>query len=542
MNYLRNDDQNDSCSLRFNGMDVTFDPRLFRFLALEAAIMPKARAAAKVLDQKFDSEFTDINGFIDNINAFLKSAYAPLAEVAVQILSQLGCYDCNEKDFLKEYVFPHFEEIQSIRERLMLECSQIAEEQERRNQARVVRRQANVIFNGSDTSVEKVFNGFGRIGDAISNESKRRDLFKNARPEIKKEILGICYIMPDLVSIAASQSTGVDYRDPRSNEDYEKAKRIFNNLKNGNVREDLVDNAAAEVFSRNPNEDGFMEWCVDRYGDAEGDLQRAADLFHIDLSSAKLKKMKTVVHLSSEKEAIESKQKLEELQKQLSCDASELMKSIDDALAKFDLKARTVSGVEYKTREEANQAAQKLEQDKTGQIVIKFNLPQNDAAEVARRYLALERSLLPDLKLFDPTESASADLAQKFNVPSDDIVLGFIDLYNNGESGILISRKGIYCRTSGSAAGISSDKFMLMVIIGLIIWPLLIVAILLKAGGKISQKAVSFFTRWSDISLSRSSDRKKLFFTGQNCIPYPDGVRIFEPLNNLVKAQKEIGG
>ena len=146
------------------------------------------------------------------------------------------------------------------------------------------------------------------------------------------------------------------------------------------------------------------------------------------------------------------------------------------------------------------------------------------------------------MKLFDPTESASADLAQKFNVPSDDIVLGFIDLYNNGESGILISRKGIYCRTSGSAAGISSDKFMLMVIIGLIIWPLLIVAILLKAGGKISQKAVSFFTRWSDISLSRSSDRKKLFFTGQNCIPYPDGVRIFEPLNNLVKAQKEIGG
>ena len=220
MNYLRNDDQNDSNTLRFNGTDVTFDPRLFRFLSLEAVILPKALEMSKILDQKFDSEFTDVIGFIDNINAFLKSAYVPLADIAIQVLSQLGCYDCNQKDFLEEYVFPHFKEIQLIRERLMFECSQIVEEQELRNQARVVRRQANVIFNGSDNSVEKVFNGFGRIGDAFSNESKRRDLFKKARPDVKKEIRGICYIMPDLVSIAASKSTGVDYRDPRTNEEY----------------------------------------------------------------------------------------------------------------------------------------------------------------------------------------------------------------------------------------------------------------------------------------------------------------------------------
>lgn len=507
--------KNELTPFRINEEEICFDPALFRYIELESRFEPEFSKTATAIEAAFGDELEDIIDYVENIDGFLKKTFTPLSEFAAKQLSLEGCYDYDADLFYRKCVEPKFERLLQIKDALQKELDRIDAEQEERNEMRVERREQatqeararEYVWRDRDgrrhvensASGEQTFqymkNILGRAVDAINNASEREELYDASKDEIKKELMWICYDMVGSVAYALGESTGIDIRDPRTPEDYEKASTIFKNLLSGHVRPEQIDDAAMQIFRLNPQEKGFLPWCVERYGDPNGEFDRAAELFHVDVATTKRKKMEAAVKVDTEADAQASKKELEELEARLSFSAPDLMKKVDDALVKFDLEYRTVDGVEYKTRDEADLARKELEEvkkvsacipldnpercqafveaiaalglktavadkvvqaakkrfsqqkDKVEQIIRKYNMSADDATLLLTRHSALARSELASLRMYDPVNPPSADVTKAFDVQDGDIALGFLDFYNGiKKGGMLISQKGIYSK------------------------------------------------------------------------------------------------
>ena len=380
MNGLKSIGENGLSPFRFAAEKISFEPALFRFIELESRFEPEFEKTAGIIDAAFKAELEDIIDYTENIDGFLKKVFVPLSEFASKQLSLEGCYDYDVQTFYKNFAEPRFERLLLIRDELKNELERMDEEQAMRNAMRVERRkqetreasrriwvdwQGNIRNGGSsEESFQYMKNLFGRTMDAINNSAEREKLYDASKNEIKKELMSICFDLVGSVAYVLNKNAGIDIRDTRTQEDFSRSRAIFNNLRSGVVPAEQINEAAVQVFRLNPQENGFLAWCVEQYGDPDGEISRAAELFHVDIAPAKRKKLEATVNLNTEADALASKKALETLQSQLSCPAPDLVKKIDDALVKFDLEFRTVDGVEYKTREEASLARQELEEVK----------------------------------------------------------------------------------------------------------------------------------------------------------------------------------
>ena len=509
MNALKFFDENRENSFRFAKEEIRFEPALFRYIELESRFEPEFKKTAGIIDAAFKKELEDIIDYTENIEAFLEKTFVPLSEFAVKQLSLEGYYDCDAQSFYTNWIEPQFERLLLIKDQLQGELDRMDMEQTQRNAIRVERRkqatreasrqfwidrQGNIRNHAdSEANYQYVKNFFGRTMDAISNSMEREKLYDASKGEIKKELMLIGSNTVEAVAYILKKNAHIDIRDTRTQEDLTKAKAIFNNLKSGVVQAEQINEAVVQVFRLNPQENGFLEWCMERYGDPDGELGRVAKLFHVDIESVKRKKLEAVVNLKTEADALASKKALENLESQLSCPAPDLENKIDNALIDFDREFRTVDGEEYKTREEAGLARQELEEvkkvlerypmdnpekcqafidaiaaltlktsvadkyvrtardrssqqeDKLNEIVGKYNLSQENATILLTRHSALARSGLEGLEMFELGAAVSAGVTDMFHVSTDDIVLAYVDLYHNKKrGGLLFSQKGIY--------------------------------------------------------------------------------------------------
>lgn len=560
MNYLKTIGENGITPFRFKAQEISFDPALFRYIELESRFEPEFAKTAQQIEAAFSNELEDIIDYTQNIDSFLQKTFVPLSEFAAKQLSLEGCFDYDADTFYKKCVEPKFERLLLIKEKLQGELARMEQEQADRNAMRVERREQATLeaqdreyvwvdrygrrhvenSASGEQAYQYMKNILGRTMDALNNNAEREALYDQSKEEIKGELMWICYDMVGSVAHALKKNTGVDIRDPRTPEDYERASTIFKNLKSGAVREEQINDAAIQVFRLNPQEKGFLAWCVERYGDPDGELGRAAELFHVDISAAKRRKLEAAVNLKTEADALASKKALEELQAQLSCPAPDLMKKVDEAIVKFDLKYRTVEGVEYKTRDEADLARRELEEvnkltkrypldnpelcqeflnaitalglktsvaekivrkaterlskqkGKLEQFVKESNLSKDEAALLLAKHSALARSGVDGMKIFELGTPLSENLQKAFTVSSGDVALAHVNVYNNEKKGgLLISRKGIYstfipfCKTK--------PGFILRIVVAILFALLLLLTILVASVGD-DASSFGFFT------------------------------------------------
>lgn len=561
-----------SNTLWFNGIEVEFPPALFAYVELDSRFTPVLDRFYESIRKQFDENFLSIEDIATKTDDFLNAIFNPLTDFAVKQLSILGCYDTVPDIFFHRYVEPKFEKILRIKEECINQIYRIETEQDERNQMRTARRKAAVEaskYNDGWADLTNlghgIFNLTARIADATENAKEREKLFEMGKSVIKNELEWICSDMAGSVAQALYKSTGLDIRDPRTPEDYKKAEVIFKNLKSGNIAKAHLIQAAAEVFSLNPQEDGFLPWCVEQFDDLSGDFETAANIFHVDIVSTKRKILEAVINLNTEEDALASKKALEDLQIRLSFTDHDLADKVEEALLNFSLEYRTINGVVYPTKEEANLAYQELEkvngvikeypldnpeqcqsflnaiaalnlktavadsiveavQERSFQqknilieIVKKYKLSQNNATALLTRHSVLTRSELANLKIFDLIDTSTADMAKPFNILEDDIVLAFIDIYNTPKrGGLLVSQKGIY------------SLFVPPVIIKII------------SKNKWDKGKCSMFTPFSDIAISLSDNKKKLFLRNGVYLPYNQTQEYFEQLKVLVKTLQEL--
>ena len=355
-----------SGTLVFHGTEVKFNPGLFYFAEISHRFAPIIEQCIANVDRRCDKELGDMQSFISNIDGVLGNVFNPLVEFSVKQLSLLGCYDFDPGSFFERYVEPKFGEILKIKKQLISEDNRIDAEQEARNEMRTERRRnaANQYLYSRDRDNSNIIQGgrnlVGWVMDQGKNQAERDRIYGRVKNKVKLELKWICHDMPGSVAQALYKSTGFDIRDPRSPDDYNRAENIFKNIKEGNVSDDRLEQAALDVFSLNPETPGFLQWCVGQYADPDGNFEKAAAIFHIDINETKYEILSSAVNLDTEENALASKKALEELQGDLSFSSPELTRKVEDALIAFDKEARTVSGVEFETREKAAEAGRQL--------------------------------------------------------------------------------------------------------------------------------------------------------------------------------------
>lgn len=331
--------------------------------------------------EKYISEFYEKYDGLDDFSKYgLEGGRKVIQEAisdTIQLCVDAKIYDIDEESFMKKYgqfcLRPWedaFEEINDKYMEIVLKTEELDEyrAQRKASRARIIGggfgfegamkgMMAAGAINIATGVVHGTFNLIGKGIDMIGNSMKKSSIFgsdetKNLlRSGIWESIFNIHKAICDIFDIS-----GIP------NESEEKADILFRNI--GRMQKDEVPKNIVDVINLNPYHTDAYEYWIENYGDPRGQLQKIADTFAVDLEEIKnslMGKELSDLDLTTEESALEAKTKLQITMSKYGIQNSDLMKKIEDKLANFDEKARTVEGIVYSTREEAVEASKEYE-------------------------------------------------------------------------------------------------------------------------------------------------------------------------------------
>ena len=372
----------------FAGKTIKFEERMYRYAAAEAAFTPEYVKSISRMEAEFEDEIGSLDKFLEQGACWIYNSLSDLLDFTVDQLSLNGCYTMEKKTFFEKYVANKIEIMPRIYEKMQKVYDEIEERQAAKNEQRVAERKLHVA-EGSNEIGEMLWNGMKRGVDELKNQSEKAEYYDDdVQLQIKQEYRILCVTMVDSFAEALWNSEHVDLRSPISGEDYNRTRVMFNNLKANKIPESRVDEVALEIFEKNPILPDFLNWAVARYGDPDGEMQKIANAFHVQIEDTKhelLKRVFDALDFSSEQRTNISKTTLEKEEKRLQYTCDEYTAYIEKTLAEFDLKARTVDGIEYDTREKAQKAS------KLKEVFDKVDFSSEESAlEGKKSYFAAE--------------------------------------------------------------------------------------------------------------------------------------------------------
>lgn len=345
--------------LFFAGKEVKFPEIYFRYAAAQSEFLPEVKKTVEHMESTFDDKIGYLDNFIKCGVDWVREELDPLLSFTMDQLSLNGCYGLSKEDFFQQYVANKLEDIPAIYDDMEKAFNDIHDRQAEKNAERVAERKERAS-SGGDELGEMLWNGIKRIGDGAKNIAEAVEVYNEAlQQKIKDEFIYICHTMVDSFAEALYDSEKTDLRNPVSLDDYKRTNAMMKNLANNKIPASKLDDAAFEIFSKQPFMPEIIEWAIEHYGDAEGHYQEIADAFHIDVTEKKEKIVRSVyaqIDFSSEENLLQGKKLLEQKEKEFSIVIDEFHSQIDSALQEFDKKARTANGTEYSTREEAELA------------------------------------------------------------------------------------------------------------------------------------------------------------------------------------------
>ena len=210
-----------------------------------------------------------------------------------------------------------------------------------------------------------VINGIGNFFSEMAAEEELDKFFK--KPELRSAITeGVYQSAFNLHYVIMAICNDHVTFDIPSDEDKEKAQRLFNNLRNGLFKDDQEMAACQEIIRLNPYQQEIYTYLLKRFDDPDGQVNDLAAFFGEDLRASKeqlaLDYVKNVQG-ETEEDAIRAKQLLLEYAEKISLPLSgdaECVRYIDKRIEDFDRLYRTVDAVECTTREAADLAREEL--------------------------------------------------------------------------------------------------------------------------------------------------------------------------------------
>ena len=551
--------------LIFHGNEIVFQEKLYRYAAAKIAFEPQIIQTINSAEASFEDNLGDLSHFVENAPSWLRNSLQPLLDFTTEQLALNGCYDLDDTELFRQYVATHMTKIPAIYENMKEELAQIQADQEAENAKRVARRKERVANGGSDLG-ERIFNGFGRLKDEVVNAGKAALIYNDeVKSVIKRDFQQVCQRMVDIFAEALYASTGSDFQNPITIEEYQKSSIMFNHLRNRKIPEDKIDEVALAIFKMNPLQTGFLDWAVRHYGDADGQLEKAAAALSISIERTKkqlLQEEFDTIDFESEEKLLAGQQRFIQKERDLSIESPELRRKITAKLLEFDLKARTVAGVEYKTRNDAEVAQReknKIEkicqkhspvttcqeyealiaeienaaftsgiekriiEDANGKLMTLkkkiieltelFSISSEQAEAVLDKIALINNLGIKEIRGLEPGSTSANELWDIYGIAEDDFLLGIIDisLTDNGKNGIAITQKGLYMPKSKKGGRRKKIVLFILMLIAIVTIPYflifagffwLLVKILKKRKAKNAAVSSFGFIPWNQVSAS----------------------------------------
>ena len=319
-------------------------------------------------DAEIDQAAKDIVEFCDSGDNWAMRYFCRAADLAAKIMAEKGCYDIDASNFASKYLNKVLwdKRMEELREAI----AKILAEEEEGAQGRSERWQnAGNWYAKNQYSEQYVKDknfkenlGAGALNvlswgfDKMVSSSGKKTAYKESRQKLLNSLyVTVKTSVDELVDCMADH--GIDVAGAKvAKADSDKAEALFNNLQSGNIPQEAVHNAKMDILRLNPYIGDFYKFVYELEGDKSGDLEKVAAFFGFPLDELKesaFRKRLGKCAYETEEETIQYRANAVALAQELRVDASSLLEKIDAKLHEFDVKARTVDGREFPTREEA---------------------------------------------------------------------------------------------------------------------------------------------------------------------------------------------
>ena len=298
-----------------------------------------------------------------------------------------------------------------------------------------------------------VFNTIGNIGSSIKSSNQKNKIFnsKSTLDDLSDAIYNTIFDMHYSYMRILISNLHLDI-DFLNQNDIDEANIIFSNIKNRDIDLDEKIKLLKRIIELNPYNQSVYEYIIANFGDEKNEVTKVCNYFGLNLYSYKeniIKNKCQQLDIVTEYEAKQSKELIINECKMLGIECkSEFTSNIDEKLREFDIKARTVENVLFKTREDARLAL--MNRQKIRDIMVNTDRASeqsllNAKNEILKIYVKLESidNILNNIDeylkqidekertvgniLFETREEAATARKEKYDL---DFILDSIDINN----------------------------------------------------------------------------------------------------------------
>lgn len=369
------------------GKVVTVNPNLESYNRYRIMFQKEAEKAVNHFQKLYQSN-ASLEDVIKKVPDQMRQCIQPAISRCIQILIDHGALSVDEDRFMELYsdiLNPASEAYMAIQE----QYAEIVLDEEQKDAYRTARRQGRAKWQGGGFGLggalkgaaqagalnmvtgagHMLFNGIAKIGSSIAASSKMNQIFKNEKTrEVLTSGLHLSVFNIHLALIDCLNKTGVDQQpingiiEPA---DQEEASAILRNLPRINDPRQQRD-AMIQSFQLDPYQEDWYRKALHIFGDHGGDLEKIERYFGItvihDEKRKQLDKFAQELPLNSEAQAQLAIKKIEDEKARLSFSGeTEQTKAVREAANRFDMEYRTVEGVTFSTRQEADASRAELQ-------------------------------------------------------------------------------------------------------------------------------------------------------------------------------------
>lgn len=356
--------------------------------AVRTVYSQMAYEAREQFEKKY-AGYSDYKDFLENGVRDYKECLKPALSFTVKNLVSVGIDDYDNSTIfnfcLEEEFFDGFTDIYT---EISDSCKEITDNLEAEKEYRQQRKDNRDRFSADNSSAESLSDVFKNEKDAaimnlgvgvahsVFNSISNSISEKNAKKELNsifndKEIKnalfdGVFYSVQNIHYVIISLfNDSVDFSIP-SEEDTEKATKLFNNLKDGIFSPEKENDVCQSIISLDPYRTDIYEYAIKKFNDKNGEITNLAAYFGenlFDIKDRMAYEYLCTLPADTEEDAIKAKELLIQFANEISFELGIKSKSltfIDKKLAGFDREYRTVDGVLCSTRDGADLAREEL--------------------------------------------------------------------------------------------------------------------------------------------------------------------------------------
>jgi len=360
------------------GYNISIDDKLINGLKMKKLFEKMADKHSQTYKEKLSSTCTNMEEFAESAEQVTIDSIQSVVDEIVDMMTNIGVYTVSSKSFLKELY--EDELINDINDKLnetyetyynMLDeaMGEIEARENRKNNRTRMRgnRYTGLINGGVEAGAYNLASGAAHsIANSIGNASTKSKLEKSGNSLRINSINELSQLFYDFVMnsmipmIRILIQEGIDDIRLISDEDASRAKALLNNINNGNVPEEDVEEKLVECLVTDPSNEETYQYIIMNFSDENGELQRLArDLSIISVDIILNQLVKEAVFnadFSSVDKINEEKMLLEHLASSYDLDLSSYIKAYDRIILLHNKANSTCDGHTYDSEDELENA------------------------------------------------------------------------------------------------------------------------------------------------------------------------------------------